>query len=45
VDTSVIQRVLQEAAAEYARTPDMQNRVFASIADKAMDAIRAQPAK
>lgn len=45
VDTSVIQRVLQEAAAEYARTPDMQNRVFASIADKALDAIRAQPAK
>jgi hypothetical protein len=45
VDTSIIQRVLQEAAAEYARTPDMQNRVFASIADKAMDAIRAQPAK
>lgn len=43
VDTSVIQRVLQESAAEYARTPEMQQRVFGAIADKALDALRTQP--
>jgi hypothetical protein len=42
VDTSVIQRVLQESAAEYARTPEMQERVFENIAEKALDALRGQ---